>query len=128
MLLGENVAMKNQTNPDLDALFHPARAYAHPRDVLADSDLTTGEKRAVLASWASDACAVEAEPALRHPPGGARPVQWDEIMDALRMLDAEAARGGRPVPRYKKVLGRSGLMWRRKPGAGDNGPIEHGSY
>ena len=48
---------------DLDDLLHPARAFAHPRDVIADADLTVNEKRAVLASWASDACAVEAAPA-----------------------------------------------------------------
>jgi hypothetical protein len=54
---------------DLDDLLHPARAFAHPRDVVADADLTVNEKRAVLASWASDACAMEAAPALRQPPG-----------------------------------------------------------
>ena len=41
-----------------DALLHPARAYAHPKDVIADDDLTLYEKRAILSSWASDACAV----------------------------------------------------------------------
>src|ERR1700748_1082317 len=50
---------------DLDDLLHPARAFAHPRDVVADADLTLNEKRAILASWASDACAVEAEPDYR---------------------------------------------------------------
>ncbi|HET7383471.1 MAG TPA: hypothetical protein VFJ59_12925, partial [Pseudolabrys sp.] len=50
---------------DLDALLHPARAFAHPMDVVRDPDLTLNEKRAILASWASDACAVEAAPELR---------------------------------------------------------------
>ena len=45
---------------DLDELLHPAQAFDHPRDVVNDADLTLGEKRAILASWASDACAVEA--------------------------------------------------------------------
>jgi hypothetical protein len=45
---------------NLDLLLHPARAFKRPADVLADSDLTISEKRAILASWASDACAVEA--------------------------------------------------------------------
>jgi hypothetical protein len=54
---------------DLDALLHPAQALAHPNDVVNDPDLTLSEKRAILASWASDACAVEAAPALRRPPG-----------------------------------------------------------
>jgi hypothetical protein len=38
--------------------------------VLKDPDLTLNEKRAILASWASDACAVEAAPALRRAPDG----------------------------------------------------------
>jgi len=76
---------------DLDDLLHPARAFAHPRDVVADADLTVNEKRAVLASWASDACAVEAAPALRHPPGAPGAVSVDEILEALRSLDKEAS-------------------------------------
>jgi len=47
---------------DLDALLHPANAFAHPMDVVRDEDLTLNEKRAILASWASDACAIEAAP------------------------------------------------------------------
>ncbi len=75
---------------DLDALLQPARAFAHPRDVVADPDLTLNEKRAILASWASDACAVEAAPALRHAPGG-QTVSVDAILDALRDLDKASA-------------------------------------
>jgi hypothetical protein len=45
---------------DLDALLHPAQAFEHPSDVVNDPDLTLNEKRAILASWASDACAMEA--------------------------------------------------------------------
>lgn len=77
-------------NQDLQALLRPAQAFAHPRDVVSDPDLTLNEKRAILASWASDACAVEAAPALRQAPGGQTPVTVDEILDALRMLDAAA--------------------------------------
>ena len=47
---------------DLATLLHPASAFAHPMDVVRDADLTLNEKRAILASWASDACAVEAAP------------------------------------------------------------------
>jgi hypothetical protein len=50
---------------DLDTLLHPASAFVHPMDVVRDADLTLNEKRAILASWASDACAVEAAPDLR---------------------------------------------------------------
>jgi hypothetical protein len=74
----------------LDALLHPAAAYSRPADVMRDFDLTTNEKRAILASWASDACAVEAAPSLRCAPGSAAEVTIDEILDALRALDTVA--------------------------------------
>lgn len=90
---------------DLDALLHPARAFAHPMDVVRDPDLTLNEKRAILASWASDACAVEAAPELRIAASGGV-VRWDDIMDALRTLDREADGNGKPLPHYKRVLAR----------------------
>lgn len=92
---------------DLDALLHPARAFAHPMDVVRDVDLTLNEKRAILASWASDACAVEAAPELRAAASGSV-VRWDDIMDALRMLDRQDTLG-RPLPHYKHVLAKKGL-------------------
>ena len=76
---------------DLDTLLHPAQAFEHPMRVVTDPDLTLSEKRAILASWASDACAVEAAPALRLVPGAGRTVEFDEVMDALRALDRLAA-------------------------------------
>ena len=90
---------------DLDTLLHPASAFAHPMDVVRDADLTLNEKRAILASWASDACAVEAAPELRTNASGCA-VRWDEIMDALRILDREAEKYGKPLPHYKPVLAR----------------------
>ena len=71
----------------LDRLIHPARFFSSPEDVLRDDTLDIHEKRAILSSWASDACAVESIPALRKPPGATRPVSFDAIMDALRSLD-----------------------------------------
>ncbi len=75
---------------DFEELLHPSRAFAQPSDVVADGDLTLNEKRAILASWASDACAAEANPELRTTAGGA--ASWDDIMDALKALDLQAAR------------------------------------
>src|SRR5215217_5764943 len=72
---------------ELDHLLNPASVYDYPRDVLQDPDLTRQEKRAILSSWASDACAVDSAPALRHPPGAKAPVSFDDIVDALRSLD-----------------------------------------
>src|SRR3954470_1084184 len=39
-----------------------AQAFLHPAEVVNDPDLTLNEKGAILASWASDACAVESVP------------------------------------------------------------------
>jgi hypothetical protein len=90
------VGQRRATQLDLDALLHPAKAFAHPMDVVRDSDLTLNEKRAVLASWASDACAVEAAPELRAAADG-KVVRWDDIMDALRSLDELAAGQNAPA-------------------------------
>ncbi len=89
---------------DFDRLLHPASAFARPMDVVDDHDLTLTEKRAILASWASDACAVETAPALRQAPG-ATPVHFDEVMDALKELDRRSG-DLRPPPRYRRILER----------------------
>ena len=70
---------------EMAALLHPAGAFAHPMDVVDDCDLTSYEKRAILLSWAADACAV---------PGPSRPVQngavrFDDILDALHLVKSE---------------------------------------
>ncbi len=78
----------------LDRLLHPSRFYERPRDVLRDDTLPSSEKRAILSSWASDACAVDSCPALRHPPFASQPIGFDEIMDALASLDRPES--GRP--------------------------------
>src|SRR3954469_16640058 len=75
-------------NFELNELLHPAQAFAHPSEVVNDPDLTLNEKRAILASWASDVCAVEATPALRKTPGGST-VTFDDILDALKALDKQ---------------------------------------
>ncbi len=87
---------------DLDRLLHPAGAFRTPMEVVNDPDMTIQEKRAILASWASDACAVEAAPDLRQP-AGSSPVRFDDIMDALKRLDGEAAN----KPTYGKFINRA---------------------
>ena len=115
---------------DLDELLHPAQAFEHPSQVVNDPDLTLNEKRAILASWASDACAVEAAPALRQGANG-KTVTFDEVMEALRSLDEEArAADGRA--RYKKRLRITEVTDRltrklRKP-SGDGGYGAPGSF
>ena len=102
---------------DLDELLHPARAFSHPREVVCDPDLTLNEKRAILASWASDACAVDSSPALRHAGPGHLPVGFDDVMDALRSLDQQANAAS---ARYRKDARRRRLFgrWRRDGGQG----------
>ena len=87
---------------DFNALLHPGTVFEHPRDVVRHEGLTLSEKRAILASWASDACAVEAAPDLRQP-AGSSPVRFDDIMDALKRLDGEAAN----KPTYNKFINRA---------------------
>ena len=92
---------------DLDELLHPAKAFGHPSEVVNDPDLTLNEKRAILASWASDACAVEAAPELRSAPRGS-PVRFDDIMEALRTLDRQANGDKyRRVMHRRRVFGRN---------------------
>ncbi len=98
---------------EIDALLHPARAFRHPQDVVRDPDLTIYEKRAILSSWASDACAVEGVPELREPAGLGQ-VKFDDIMDALRGLDCELERRVRreeiPYRRRRSGSGQPGGM------------------
>jgi hypothetical protein len=54
---------------DINALLHPGTVFDHPREVLTHPSLSISEKRAILASWASDASAISSCPALRAPAG-----------------------------------------------------------
>lgn len=72
---------------DLNAILHPGSVCDHPRDVVADQTISIGEKRAILASWASDAAAVASNPALRELPGSRCLVTIDEVLEALSALD-----------------------------------------
>jgi acetyl esterase/lipase len=64
--------------------------FQHPVDVVRHPNLEPEVKRAIVASWASDACAVKGAPTLRRPPELARPISLDDVMAALRHLDQGA--------------------------------------
>lgn len=75
------------------ALVAPGDVFRHPREVLTHPQLSKAEKRAILASWASDACALENAPGLRCLTGcRAEPVPVDAVLGALAELD----QGSRP--------------------------------
>jgi hypothetical protein len=61
-----------------------------PHELVSHPDLTTDEKRRLLAAWASDASSVEGLPTLRMLPGTKFPVMFSAVMDALDQLDREA--------------------------------------
>jgi hypothetical protein len=71
----------------VERLLRPAVGFDHPLDVLKDPLLDASEKRAILASWASDASAVENRPDLRWLLGTERPVPLDDVLHALARLD-----------------------------------------
>jgi hypothetical protein len=85
---------------DLNSLLHPGTVFTHPRDVVSHPALSLAEKRAILASWASDASAIASCPALRAPDELRAPVHIDEVLEALCALDENGPRhppGGKPV-------------------------------
>lgn len=66
-----------------------ASTFGHPREVLANPFLDVLQKRCILATWASDAFAVEGKPWLRQIPGSDRQVRIGDIIAALRSLDGD---------------------------------------
>lgn len=89
---------------EVDRLLDPARFWDHPRDVLEDPFLSLSEKKSILASWASDRCAVASNPLLRKPENLKQPILFDDVMDALKQLHAleraaaSPRSAGRPRP------------------------------
>jgi hypothetical protein len=105
---------KTDTGFELQTLLTPAGAYLHPMDVIGDRDLTSYEKRAILSSWAADACAVEdSRPQDRN--GSSQAVTFDEVVDALRALDEKAGEVGHVQPHYRRVLAGRSRIHERHP-------------
>ncbi len=107
---------------DFTELLHPAQAFTHPQAVVDDPGLSLNEKRAVLAAWASDACAVEAAPALRRAPGSPSAVSVDEILEALRTLDRQFA--SMVAPSRRRPQRRASIEAFRGRRAGEAGGFE----
>jgi hypothetical protein len=115
--MSQNSSLFETGQPGSPAHAYGAAIYTHPTDVTSDPKLTTAEKRAVLASWVSDAQAVENAPSLRRLGSGAV-VEVDAILQALVQLDELAPdRGGDcerlpPWGRRRSVISR----WFRRGG------------
>lgn len=90
---------------------------ASPAHIVHHPTLPLPTKRSVLASWASDARAVPDHPSLRRLDDG-RLVDIDEILDALKALDAFEMPPGRPnaggvAPLRRGHWSRLSRTWRR---------------
>ncbi|MCJ2051639.1 hypothetical protein [Methylobacterium sp. J-070] len=115
------VAAASLRSPAIDpfqAFVAPGDVFRHPREVLAAPGLSRAERRAILASWASDARAVESCPTLRCLPGcRAEPAPIDDILAALQALDAGSSDGGSRSGPPRKPLFPAAFIRRRKRGA-----------
>lgn len=103
----------------LERGIRPAVGFHNPDDVVKDPHLTVHDKREILASWASDASAVQDEPRMRWLLGTVEPVPLDDVRAALKRLDVME---GAP-----DEWGTPDLSWRPhrrgsdgEPGAGPN--------
>jgi hypothetical protein len=79
----EGVTGRKEAKPMSLSLSH----FRYPFDITKHPTLEPEVKRAILASWASDASAVEGQPALRRLGHGASAVAFDDVMSALKSLD-----------------------------------------
>jgi len=114
---------RDEFSVEWETLMQPAAAFDHPMDVVNDPDLTRHEKRAILASWASDAHAVESAPALRQLTSDGNPVTIDDIVAALRTLDKDDPTIHREDPRPKVWSLRGKPRGRNDPDGRNGAPL-----
>ncbi|MBY5834179.1 hypothetical protein [Rhizobium ruizarguesonis] len=106
--MNTNATDQTPSNAAVDAdsashILHPHRHFDHPDEVVS-APLSTDEKRAILASWMSDLPAVESLPMLRHPPGVAKPVPYQDILDALQKLDERWDEDWQKQPAQRRIF------------------------
>ena len=119
---------KHTDNVTLD-LTSPIRTgvfLTRPMSVVLDPTMTVDEKRALLASWASDARAVANSPELRHLDDNSL-VRIDDITSALKELDVVPASRSVPGLRSKPSRRRGprskmAWVWRRHDDDDDDPP------
>jgi hypothetical protein len=86
-----NAGRVNDTIPVHDPLTGKFIRTPHSGEVVGDHGLTLADKRALVASWASDVLAAEDRPSLRRSGNGAV-IRVDDIMAALSSLDVDEFR------------------------------------
>ena len=94
---------ENPTSLDARYMQDAGKFLAEPMAVVRDPTMTSGEKRAVLASWASDQRAVPNDPTLRRLDNGCG-VEIDDVLDALKQLD-RMTEGTSSIDRSKRTGG-----------------------
>lgn len=62
------------------------------QELVTHPQLEPEVKQAILASWASDGCAVQSKRSVRRPPELTEPIEVDKVLSALRTLDGSGAR------------------------------------
>ncbi|PAY06938.1 hypothetical protein CK489_28555 [Bradyrhizobium sp. UFLA03-84] len=92
---------------EINALLHPETVFDHPNDVVADPTLSLSEKRAILASWASDASAIASCPGLRASRSLKAPVRIDDIFEALCALDGGPRHPPGSTPKRLRSIDRT---------------------
>lgn len=90
-----------------DLIATKSGTFAHPDEVVDDQELTLADKRSLLASWASDALAVEDAPSLRQLASGAV-VRVDDVLAALKSLDLDKSRHEAAATFFKSFPRRRG--------------------
>ncbi len=112
-----DLVLAGHGDPPVRAPSGDAAIYLHPEEVAGDPELTLADKRAILASWISDARAVENAPTLRRLDSGAV-VEADAILRALGSLDgssSDPATRRHPAPFPGRRV-RAASKWMRRIG------------
>ena len=89
-------------------------ALMHPDDVMNTPQLSRAQKQEILASWASDARAVQDMPALRQLDNGAI-VRVDDVLRALSALDDDVScsqHASAPIRPSVQRRRRGPISWR----------------
>jgi hypothetical protein len=83
----DDAVFDQRNGVNASVLVEPGKHFCNPWDVVNADHLSQEDKRAILASWASDLYVVESRPALCLVPGLPGPILYDDVLSALKCLD-----------------------------------------